>query len=73
MKRPARNTDIRDQIRELVAASGRSISAIARDCDPPMSQQHLSAILRGVKRAPSIDSIERVLAALGCRLAIVRC
>ncbi len=65
-------SDIRDQLRELVAASGRSIGAIARDLDPPMSRQHLSAILTGAKASPSIETVERVLAGLGCRLAILR-
>jgi transcriptional regulator with XRE-family HTH domain len=65
-------SDIRDQLRELVAASGRSIGAIARGLDPPMSQQHLSAILSGRIASPSVETVERILAGLGCRLAIVR-
>jgi hypothetical protein len=32
----------------------------------------LSAILLGVKTWPSLDSIERILGALGFRIAIVR-
>jgi DNA-binding phage protein len=63
---------ILEQVNQLIAADGRSIAAIAREVDPPMSRQHLSAILLGVKAAPSYESIDRVLAALGCRLAIVR-
>jgi DNA-binding phage protein len=73
MEQTTTTSAIRDQLRELVAADGRPIAAIARTIDPPMSRQHLSAILHGTKAAPSIDSIERVLAGLGCRLAIVRC
>ncbi len=69
---PTPTTEIRDQLRALVAASGRSIASIARDLDPPMSRQHLSSILAGAKAAPSIDTVERILAGLGCRLAIVR-
>ncbi len=70
--RPPATTEIRDQLRALVAASGRSVAAIARDCDPPMAPQHLSAILTGAKASPSFATVERVLAGLGCRLAILR-
>jgi transcriptional regulator with XRE-family HTH domain len=57
--------DALDQLRELVEADGRTTVAIAAAIDPPMSRSQLSQVLTGVRRSPSVETLARILAALG--------
>ena len=66
MPRPApapSAADVYDQLRELVAADGRPLAAIARGLDPPMSRSQLSGLLTGV-RDPTIRTLLRILRGL---------
>jgi transcriptional regulator with XRE-family HTH domain len=62
---PPTGADALDQLRELVEVDGRSVTDLAAAIDPPMSRSQLSQILTGVRRAPSIETMARILAALG--------
>jgi len=55
--------DALDQLRDLVEHDGRSVAAIAAEAG--MSRSQLSQVLLGIRRNPSIETVARVLAALG--------
>ena len=62
---PPSYADALDRLRELVEADGRSQVEIGEAIDPPMSRSQLHQLLSGGVRAPSIETVARILAAVG--------
>jgi transcriptional regulator with XRE-family HTH domain len=58
---------LRGRLRSLIDADGRSHAAIAGAAG--MSQAQLSQILTGVRPNPTVETVERLLSALGRRWA----
>jgi transcriptional regulator with XRE-family HTH domain len=58
-------SSVGDELRQLIEAhaSGRSLSAIAKDAG--MSPQQLDGILNGDRPTPRIETIHRILSAIG--------